>query len=81
MLNNMHLPFMDSNSLQVFRSENGVSKYSNEEHEFIDDFNLFDLITLGINGLFFWYNLNLYLNNDHGDFYNDELRIYSCFEI
>jgi len=75
MFSSTKIPFLSS-STEIVQSENGIIRYSNEEHEFIDNFNFFDIISLALNGLFLWFSLNLYLNNERKDFYYEELTIY-----
>ncbi|CAI2371062.1 unnamed protein product [Moneuplotes crassus] len=80
MFNNTQIPFL-ANSTEIVQRENGVVRYSNEEHEFIDNFNFFDMVALTLNALFLYFSLDLYFNQGFGSFYPEELRIYCCFEI
>ena len=80
MLKNANIPFI-SNSNALVQRENGVARYSNEEHEFIDSFNFFDVITLGWNICFIGFTLSGVFNLDAGELYYEEWSVNFSFEI
>jgi hypothetical protein len=71
---NTEIPFLSKNN-QIVQQENGVVRYSDEEHEFIDTFNFFDFVTLSLNALFIYYAV-VPLLSESMDVYNEEWRIY-----
>ena len=74
MFQNTEIPFL-SKSNQIVQQENGVARYSDEEHEFIDTFNFFDFLTLALNAVFIYYAAAPLLT-DLPDLYYEEWRIY-----
>ena len=80
MFKNTNIPFI-SNSNEIVQRENGIVRYCNEEHEFIDSFNFFDVITLGWNLCFIGFTLNAILNISSGELYYEEWSVNFSFEI
>ena len=80
MFSNTELPFLGNNR-QLVQQENGIARYSNDEHEFIDSFNLFDIITISLNILFIGFTLNALYGSHSDDLYLEEWGIYCNLEI
>jgi hypothetical protein len=80
MFNTLNLPFL-SNSRELVQQDNGIARYSDEEHEFIDNFNFFDFISLCLNASFLWFTLSAYLNKSSEELYFEEWNINFTFEI
>jgi hypothetical protein len=80
MFKRTQIPFM-STSKEIVQVENGIERYSDEEHEFIDNFNFFDFVTLVLNTLFLVFTINALLYKNPKELYYDEWSLNFSFEI
>lgn len=80
MLNSTSIPFL-SNSRELVQQVNGVSRYSHEEHEYINNFNFFDILSLCLNISFLWFTASAYLYKSPEELYFEEWSINFAFEV